>query len=45
MEHGKWPISLTKFGNVVYVLADFVNRNTGGQGNFYRDRYLTDILK
>ena len=33
-EHGNWPILFTEFGKIVYILADFGNRNTGRQGDF-----------
>ena len=45
MEHENRPMFSTEFGIIVHILADFGNRNTGGHGNFYFDRYLTDILK
>ena len=44
-EHGNWPIFSTEFEKIVYILADFGNRNTDGHGNFNFARYLTDILK
>ena len=44
-EHGNRPIFSKEFGNIVHILADFGNGNTGGHGNFYFDRYLLDILK
>ena len=33
-EHGNRPILTTEIGNIVYILADFGNRNTGGHGYF-----------
>ena len=33
-EHGNRPIFSTEFGNIVYILADFENRNIVGHGNF-----------
>ena len=43
--HGNRPIFLTKFRNVVHIFANLGNKNTGGHGNSYFDRYLTGILK
>ena len=34
-----------EFGYIVHILAAFGNRNTGGHGSFYFERYLTDIFK
>ena len=38
-EHGNRPIFSTEFGNIVHILADFGNRNTGGHGKII----FTDI--
>ena len=44
-EHGNQPFFSTEFKNIVHILTDFGNRDTGGHGHFYFERYLTDILK
>ena len=36
-EHENWPFFATESKKLVYILADFGNRNTGGHGNFYFD--------
>ena len=44
-KHGDRPIFSMDFGKIVYIFAEFGNKNTGGHGNFYFDRYLTDMSK
>ena len=44
LKHENKPILSMEFETIVDILADFGNGNTGVHGNFYFDRYLTDIL-
>ena len=42
-DHGNRPIFSTKFRKTVHILAFIGKRNTGGHGNSYFDRCLTDF--